>query len=223
MLGAEERATLFVEGRDDQYLLINLLRHHGIDYGSQPWPEEFPEFRTPEQTPEAPGVHALLDYVPTAVRLGTGKSIGFVFDADSPLAARWASVRQRLQRVNVQVPDQCPPDGFIGKSPGYKSTVGVWLMPDNQHDGTLETFLHELIDEQDPLINHAESATDLAKQRGAKFPDSARLKAVIHTWLAWQEKPGLPYGTAMQARYFRPDSPVAARFVAWFKQLYGIS
>ena len=55
---------------------------------------------------------------------------------------------------------------------------------------------------------------------GASYPDGDVRKAVLHAWLAWQQEPGLPYGTAIRARYFMHDSPVAARFVAWFRRLF---
>jgi len=223
MPGAMERSTLYVEGRDDQHSLIELLIRHGIDYDSKPWPDEFPEFKTPGEAAGVGGVKAMLEYMPTAVQLGTDRASGFVLDADSPLASRWQAVRDRLQEVDVEVPDQCPMEGFVGESAKSKSRVGVWLMPDNQHDGTLETFLRGLISEEDPLTRHAESATDSATQLGARFARADRLKAVVHAWLAWQEKPGLPYGTAIRARYFTHDHHVVARFVEWFKRLYGIA
>jgi hypothetical protein len=80
-----------------------------------------------------------------------------------------------------------------------------------------------LIDQNDALIGHAESSTDLAKGKGAAFTDRDRIKAIIHTWLAWQKEPGKPYGLAMKAEYFRHDSPTAAVFVAWFKALYRLT
>src|SRR5207253_6469977 len=111
----------------------------------------------------------------------------------------------------------------IGESPTFKTRVGIWLMPDNQHDGTLDTFLRDLVQAADPLIGHAETATDTASQLGARFPAVHRLKAVLHAWLAWQEVPGKPYGTAIKAQYFRHDTPAALKFVEWFKSLYRIS
>ena len=97
-------------------------------------------------------------------------------------------------------------------------------MPDNCHDGKLEDFLRLLIDEKDPLIDHATSATDVArKQFNAKFTEPDQIKAIIHSWLAWQEKPGEPYGTAIRAKYFGQNSKAATAFVAWFKKLYGIT
>ena len=49
------------------------------------------------------------------------------------------------------------------------------------------------------------------------------IKAEVHSWLAWQGEPGKPYGQAMMARYFQHDAAVAARFVAWFRRLYGLA
>lgn len=162
--------------------------------------------------------------MPTGVKLGTGRVVGFVLDADSPLTDRWRAVRDQLREAGVESPESPPPEGFVGTSERYKSRVGVWLMPDNEHDGKLETFLQMLIEENDPLIDHATAATDQANTLGAAFADVDRLKAILHAWLAWQEEPGCPYGTAIRARFFRRhDSPAAVRFVAWFRRLYAVA
>jgi hypothetical protein len=191
--------------------------HHGIDYDAKPWPPKYPELVPIE------GIEKLLEGVITAVRVSGGFPIGFVLDADSPLETRWNAICDRLKKAGVDTPTIPPDEGFIGSSSNYGSTVGVWLMPDNRNDGTLEHFLATLIADEDPLIDHAKTATDAAKQLGAKFPDKDRLKAEIHAWLAWQESPGLPYGTAIRARFFRHESPAATAFVGWFKRLYQIS
>ena len=216
MPASMEQPSIRVEGRDDQYALLNLLIRHGIDYDNKPLPPNYPKFEP------SGSVEAMLAEMETAVQLSSGKAIGFVLDADSPLASRWRAARDRLRNVGVDVPKQPPPEGFIGNSADYKATVGLWLMPDNEHDGKLETFLHNLIEKDDPLIAHAGNSTDVAVKLGAKFPDVGRIKAVIHAWLAWQKEPGLPYGTAIRAEYFGHDSPTARAFVSWFKNLYGI-
>jgi len=216
MPGSMERSSLHVEGPDDQHSIVHLLIRHGIDYDTKPWPAEYPELK------QTGGVDGLLEGMETAVQLGTGKVVGFVLDADSPLLDRWQAVRDRVQRVGVDAPERPPTEGFVGQSPTYCSTVGVWLMPDNQHDGKLETFLRTLIDEHDGLIDHATAATHTAKELGAQFAEADRIKAVMRAWLAWQREPGQPYGTAIRAKYFRHDSAAAAAFVAWFRRLYRI-
>ena len=96
----------------------------------------------------------------------------------------------------------------------YGVRVGVWLMPDNRRIGALEDFLQDLIDDSDVLLPHARESTARAKAKGARFPDKDSKKALVHTWLAWQEEPGRPYGVAIKARYLRDDSDAAERFVA---------
>jgi hypothetical protein len=205
-----------VEGDDDLHAIVHLLLRHGIDYDSQPWLPALPEVK------KAGSIEKLLAAVETEVMSATGRVVGFVLDADSPLSARWQALRDRLVKAGVNVPELPVAEGFVGHSQYYQSTVGAWLMPDNQHDGTLESLLETLIAETDPIINHATSATDTATQLGAAFRPGDKLKAVLHAWLAWQEEPGLPYGTAIRARFFGHDSPAAIAFVAWFKRLYGV-
>jgi len=217
MPGGIQRSALHVEGDDDQHSIVHLLIRQGVDYDAKPWPAAFPEVR------KSRSVENLLEAMETGIRLSSGKAIGFVLDADFSLLGRWQAVRDRLRAVDVDAPAHPLAEGFVGNAPAYKAKVGVWLMPDNQQDGKLETFLQTLIRDDDPLIGHAESATDAASSLGAKFSQPDRIKAMIHTWLAWQEKPGLPYGTAIRAKYFEHDSRVANAFIAWFRNLYGIS
>ena len=96
-------------------------------------------------------------------------------------------------------------------------------MPDNRRDGTLERFLEDLVRENDKLLPHAKASTRGAKELGARFPEALLVKAELHAWLAWQDDPGLPYGSAIRARYFSHDSHAAKSFVIWFCRLFGIS
>ena len=216
-----ERSRLHVEGRDDQNALVHLLRRNGIAYD----PDKFEN--SPAVLPrfvQLTSVEKLLEGIETTVKTSTGRIVGFLLDADSPLLSRWESVVSRLSNVGVDdLPKRPPVGGFIGESKLYKARVGVWLMPDNVQDGKLEYFLKMLIDENDPLISHAESSTELARSKGVVFSGPDTVKAVIHAWLAWQKEPGKPYGLAMRAEYFRHDSATAAQFVGWFKALYHLA
>jgi len=99
--------------------------------------------------------------------------------------------------------------------------IGVWLMPGHQREGALEQFLEDLVAEDDLLLELAKSSTREARAKGAMFSDADSAKAVLHTtWLAWQEKPGLLYGAAIKAQFFRHDSATAQAFVNWYKSLF---
>ena len=214
-----ERSQLRVEGPDDSNAIRQLLTRHGIDYGRRPLPAWFPAIE------EAGGKDALLANARLNVRASSGRAVGFVLDANSSLQARWDAMTARLRELDLEVPDAIPPAGFVGESPTYRARVGVWLMPDNQREGALEHFLETLINKADPLIEHARGSTERARELGARYPDNDNgvRKAVLHAWLAWQENPGLPYGSAIRTRYFRHDSPVAGRFVTWFRRVFEAS
>ncbi|OHB68477.1 MAG: hypothetical protein A2V70_03165 [Planctomycetes bacterium RBG_13_63_9] len=211
---SRERPTLHVEGPDDKHALEHLLIRHGVEFCAKPRASELPDFN------ETGGLEQILGVMQTAVETGSDRATGFVLDADSPLADRWSAVRGRLAGAGVETPATPPADGFVGYSPRYRATVGVWLMPDNQHDGTLETFLRALVAGSDPLIDHAEQSTKLAREKGAAFSEPDTRKAILHAWLAWQKEPGRPYGTAIRAKYFGHDSTAAKAFVNWFKRLF---
>lgn len=221
MAGPMQRDVLHVEGKNDSHVIRHLLKRHGIECDEKAGPVEI---RTPrgQNQSGAEGVEALLDVLEFAVRQAAGFRVGFVMDANGNLQRRWKQITARLKHVGLTVPTNPPAPGLISAVTTYNTTVGVWVMPDNQHDGTLEDLLHGLIGRRNRLIRHAESATDKAKNHGALFRKVDRLKCVLHAWLAWQMVPGLPYGAAVNAHYFGHGSPAAKAFVAWFKALYAI-
>lgn len=215
---AEQRSSLRVEGGDDLHAIMHLLIRNGIDYDQQPW--------VPSIQAVKDGKTGVLDNVGRLVRASSNGRIGFVLDADDSVENTWRAMSARLRAVGVEVEDLIPREGFVGESGEYQARVGVWLMPDNQQggvrgEGTLERFLETLVQEADPLLPYAREATSRAKtDHGAGYSGGDVRKAVLHAWLAWQQEPGLPYGIAMKALYFRHDSPVAESFVAWFRRVF---
>lgn len=220
MPGNLNRPTIRVEGRDDHYALLHLLKRHGIDCDEGTRDRELPEFE------EAGGIDELLDTMVDAIRYGEGQPVGFVLDADAPHTgetSNWERVRARLREVGIRPPETPPATGFRATAANYNATVGIWLMPDNSRAGELEDFLRDLVVEDDTLIDYAETATDHARELDpGRAEDGNRRKSIMHTWLAWQREPGRPYGIAMRAKYFDHNAEVAQRFVDWFKRLYGI-
>jgi hypothetical protein len=201
--------TLYVEGKDDKNAIAHLLVRHGL-----PWSiDHFVDSGNKTKVLQAIGV---------SVPAGTGKSLGFILDANGDPGSTWQSVMSRLGGVGVDVPSAIPADGFVGESKQFGARVGVWIMPDNRRSGALEDFLKDLIRQGDRLLPHAEDSTGKAKKLGAQYGDMDTRKAVLHSWLAWQKQPGLPYGSAIRAHYLQVDSVAARQFVAWFGRLFGV-
>lgn len=205
---------LRVEGDDDVHAIAALLKRHGVDTDKSS--------RKFNIIP-AGSDRKLLDSVQTSILASKGQPVGFVVDADVDLAARWNSIRDRLAGVGASCPLLPDAIGTIVDVVRFKTKVGFWLMPDNSNQGMLEDFLQNLIDSGDGLLSVAKQATQMAIECDRRFSERHDSKAVLHAWLAWQEKPGLPFGTAITAEAFRHDSPEALAFVDWFRRLSGIS
>lgn len=215
----KERSLLRVEGKNDEHVIRHLLLRHDIDCYREDVAVNIQSIYD-DGVEETGGDKKLLKGMEAAVKSSTGRSVGFILDADEVAEDRWRAVRGRLDNVGLALPDEIPKEGFVGEADTFKARVGVWLMPDNRRSGALEEFLQDLVDSSDPLLPIARTSTDQARDRGARFGNSDRLKAVLHAWLAWQENPGSPYGTAIKARYFSHASANALAFVEWFRRVF---
>ena len=211
---ADERPTLRVEGKDDKFVIANLLSRHGIT------PQIVDIKYSDDGNDDSGGKDRLLRGMRTAITTSNGSSVGFVLDANGAAADRWRAVRDKLAGLEIELPEEIPEDGFVGDAPALQARVGVWLMPDNRRSGALEEFLEDLVNNEDGLLQHAEASTAEARRLGAIFPDAKCRKAVLHAWLAWQRRPGLPYGLAVTAHYFQHDSAAALGFVDWFRRVF---
>ncbi len=200
---------LLVEGADDKHVLNNICSNRGL-----------PQL---DDVKPLGGVSELLVAIPVQLKASNevGDVVGVVIDADTDFDARWQSIRDRLTKAGYKdmpaAPDQ---KGTILEPPTSSALprVGVWIMPDNRTCGTLECFLQFLVPRPNELLDHAaacvESITD------PLFGPNDKLKAIMHTWLAWQAEPGRPYGTAITARFLDPNVPQVDALISWLERLF---
>lgn len=203
---------LLVEGKNDRHVIWALCEQHQL-------PENF-SVEVP-YVEDGQGIEALLAELPIRLKQENLRTLGIVIDADQDLSARWQAVRQRLKVSGYQkIPESPPPEGWV-YAPTDLPKVGVWLMPDNQLPGILENFVARLITTGDPLLFQAQSVLQDIEQAGLnRYTLVQHPKALIHTWLAWQQTPGMPMGQAITARVLNHDSPIAISFVEWLKYLF---
>jgi len=211
--------ALFFEGDNDLYPVGHL-----IDLLSGPGTEFY------EKTPDEPGDQVILrefsgydplrEKFPRVIRTGSRlKRIGIIADANSEPEQRWQSLSDAASRIDdVDLPDTPPENGWIdGVSlPDRELTVGIWMMPDNYDQGAVEDFLLRLIPEDDPLLPIAEACLNTVPKEDQ--PDHS--KALVRTWLAWQEEPGRPLGPAVTEGYFDLEVDLAQRFINWIRRLF---
>ena len=201
---------LLVEGKDDEHAIIHLLMRHKYSWE---WIQE----RPCPYVHNTQSVDELLKRETITSAIKTYRRLGLVLDADNKGPARWNSLRDSFAVEGIELPSQPERDGTILERPGGRR-IGLWLMPDNTAEGTLEDFLLTLMPEGD-LRQHAESSTKKARELG-QLPLKDHSKGVVYAWLAWQREPGLPFGTALKGEFLGHESSVAQRFVGWFRRLF---
>lgn len=151
------------------------------------------------------------------------KCLGIVLDADASMNARWQSLRDILRQLGYSsAPEKPDATGTIIEQ-SDQPRVGVWLMPNNELPGKLEDFIRFLVPQSDVLWPVAERCVDQIPKADRKFTDVELIKAYIHTWLAWQEVPGIPMGQAISAKFLDPYAPHAVQLIAWVQRLFDLA
>jgi hypothetical protein len=224
------RNLIITEGKNDKFVFHHLLSHYQIAEGII----DFKEYD---------GIEKLLEALPVQLRESGLERLGVVVDADDDLTARWTSLKHILTKAGCfNLPDNPLPEGTIINEDDLTGVlnedgdemiteneaaivqeglpkIGIWVMPDNRLPGMLEDFVSFLVPQGDPLWKQAQDCL-------AEIPESQRkfkthlAKAHIHTWLAWQEEPGTPLGSAITKRYLDADAEHAQRLMDWVKRLF---
>lgn len=214
---------LIVEGEQDKRVIPQLMAANGVTW---------PRGKEPVYI-ESYGSDGFINNKKISARLKASglTHLGLIIDADENPKDRWQSIRnaclkvEEIQKSIDNLPEQMPETGLIINIPNGTEFIkfGIWMMPDNQNRGMLETFLAYMIkDESDPLWQYAQEVVTEAKTKGAKFIDEHIDKARIHSWLAWQNPPGTQLHDAVKFKILDPEHPKAQAFVKWFKDLYDL-
>lgn len=208
------KKILLVEGKDDQHVIYAIRDSHGIDKDS---------FIIQEKQ----GIDNLFEGLEVNLIEGSSaiERIGIVIDADQDLNARWQKTLNILRKADYQnLPAQPEANGtIIGQD--FKPILGVWIMPDNQIRGMLEDFLEFLIPDKDKnevWTKAVKCSQEILDEIGEekRFSKTHLSKAKIHAYLAWQDEPGKPFGTAITAKYLQADNPQCEKFVEWLNRLF---
>ena len=205
---------LLTEGKDDAFAIASLMSHY------VPWGHH--EDQWPVKIEAAGSADELLKpaYISSCFKRAGLDAIGILLDADEDFKGRWASIRRTCLHLFDDLPTDIPSEGLISIKADVPR-LGIWIMPDNGSVGMLETFLGYLLPNSNPQVwQHAIKSCAMATEMGAPFRQAHLDKAHIHTWLAWQDPPGRPFGVAIKSKCLNPDCPAAKLFADWFLDLY---
>lgn len=195
---------LLVEGNDDQHIIWALCAKYKLT-------ENF-------DVKDCKGIDPLLEQIGVQLKRSGLKTLGIIIDADANLKARWRDLKSILAAFNLpEIPSN---EGTIVEKENIK--VGIWLMPDNNSSGMIEDFIKFLVPNGDdllPIVN--QNLDSIESQKLNKYKDIHKAKAIIHTWLAWQEDPGTPMGLAITKKYLLPEnSELCEHFICWLRKLF---
>ncbi len=202
-----DRLLLVVEGPDDEHVIYAIAQRHSF----------VPKFKVHAEG----GVEKILKQIPVRLKPGTDlESFGVVVDADADIQERWRQIRGTLERAGyTSIPDSPDPTGTIVDHDPLPR-VGVWIMPDNTLPGMLEDYLSYLVPEGDALFERASRCVGEIPVEERRFIEAHFTKALIHTWLSWQDDPGTPFGQAITKRYFESDGPHVQGLLDWLTRLF---
>ncbi len=222
-MGSGNAKQLIVEGKDDKWFVINLLKAYGVVWSNdeKKWPLTVTDFGGIDNIRDREKLDIELQETLVAAKKIQGLgSLGILLDSDTNAAAKFESLRAILSEF--ELPSRLPVEGLIHNTSRLR--IGIWIMPDNQNNGNLETLLKDLIpDGAVPLWEHARLATAAAKGLGAGYREVDQSKAELHNWLAWQDPPGRTYGTAIETRMLEVPNSKATAFAKWLNNLYDLN
>jgi hypothetical protein len=197
---------LLVEGNDDQHVIWALCDKFNI-------PETFDVI-------DCGGNDKLTEQIPVRFKQSGIETIGIIIDADTEINNRWASIKTLLTNQGFTVPNDLPLTGLILRN-ANNTSVGVWIMPNNNFNGMLEDFISFLVPKDDkllPIINS--TLDDIEKKKLNKYASIHKSKAIIHSWLSWQEAPGTPMGLSITKRYLTTDEDTCSLLITWLSELF---
>jgi hypothetical protein len=211
---ASHKNVLMVEGRQDKFVIPELIEANGVNWGTRQNPVVFIR--------DCGGYERLTDplEISTALKESGLETLGIILDADEHPDQRWQSLKDACLKSIPDLPIELPETGLIHVTQDGKR-FGIWMMPDNRLRGMLETFLAYMVPEaNDVLWTYSQAVVEEAHCKNAPFIEVHRDKAQIYTWLAWQDPPGRQLHQAVMERILDPHHPKAQTFISWFKQLY---
>jgi len=196
---------LLVEGSDDQHVVWALCEKYKIQ-------ETFDVI-------DCKGINPLKVQIPIRFKQSGVNTVGIIIDADVDLNTRWQSIREILITIGFNIPNDLPSKGLIVENKIQK--VGIWIMPDNNANGMLEDFIAFLVPQDDKLLPIAHSTLNELELKSLNpYATIHRSKALIHSWLAWQEDPGTPMGLSITKKYLTTDQAICQNLIDWLTELF---
>lgn len=207
--------TLYVEGATDQMFFCAFRKRFF------PEPSKLPfAFDVKISEVKGSGIFQQINKSATLLSNQSGVRLAFVCDADQNYQDTYQKVLGLFKELPyglVHVVEEGLPDNaIIFKSNDYDAVLGVWIMPENQQNGALESFIKQSIASDNLLLD---KAVEVVKNVEPKlFDDNYQEKAELFTWMAWQKEPTRSYGEVVA--YLDANAMPVKHLIAWLKNTF---
>ncbi|MEL6342198.1 MAG: DUF3226 domain-containing protein [Myxococcota bacterium] len=172
----------------------------------------------------------LLPQLIAQLEAGQTTHFGVVADADhvsgGGIKARWNTLTHVLRGHGYrasQTPPSLPNQGSVFQHNDGLPPVGLWLMPNHHQNGMLEDLILSSVIQNPPqpaLLSHAKRSIQAIPDDQTLFSPHQHAKALVYTWLAWQQRPGLGLGVALGAGLLDPQQEPYRGLRSWFERTF---
>jgi hypothetical protein len=209
-MSRHSKNILLVEGQSDLHFAIAFLQELGLT-------------KNDVDVMDKGGYDNLRREARTNLKQSQLERVGIIVDADDPPESRWQSLKDALEQIGYRgiSPDPVP-GGLVIAEDGFP-ILGIWMMPDNRALGKVEHLFCALISAENELLARAVGAlADIPAESAGRFAEKDRIKAEVHTWIAWGDIPELPLGQAA-THHGLVGSPAGEPFRNWLRRLFDVA
>ncbi len=205
MKECEKTAVLLLEGSSDCHIIKKFCKNNDIELN-------FGFCNCESDSKVLPQLNALL-------LKGQTKIVGIILDADNDIGDRYQKIKEsKVGKFYKKLPISMPKSGLIHVEDGLPK-LGIWIMPNNRDSGALEDFYLKLATNINTkfingLINQAKS------KNLTSFKPQHRKKAIMHTYFAWQDTPGMPLHSSINKIALDNEAGIADKFKSWLIELF---
>lgn len=199
---------LIVEGLSDKNFIQAFLDYEGLDINLDVRVVTAPEIDADIRHTTKQGIFRAVETLIKQLNDGRYTRIGILIDMDYQEDSRLPIKKQNLNQLSAALnphgfslkPQASDDKGLYFDNPDFDNPIGIWIMPNNDSEGYLESWIKSCI--QDKKANHFQHAEAFVDSLGTThFKASAITKAKIYTWLAIQPKPTQDLSRCLLPKY----------------------
>lgn len=192
-----KKNILLVEGSNDKAFFERLCNKHGLKYIVQVSnPVDFVSSSQGGFNSKQGVINSLKTLLPLLEDDDSAiNKVAIILDADitgnnnGGFSSTINQIEVKAGEFKYNKHSHCNPGIELKHSDKNMPALGVWVMPDNKSDGTIENWIKDnIIESERRLFEHA--CNVVSNLPITKFSGSSVAKAELATWLSWQNQPG---------------------------------